>query len=85
MEKEDLKATTIIWSAIDLDPKRQIRVVSGPFKKRFKVHVREYYRESTEDVEYLPGRGVVVPPENLEQLIEGLILLQTRLEADKGD
>lgn len=79
--KKNINEEPITWAAIDMDEKRQIRVISDPFRGKMKFHIREFFRRSLDNIHYLPGRGIAFQPECLDEVIEALILMQTEYES----
>jgi hypothetical protein len=73
MSEKNPREEEIIYAVHQLDPKRQLRVFSSPFRGKVKVHVREYYRRDL-DSEYLVGRGMTFPPSALEEATKGMFL-----------
>lgn len=73
MSEKNPREEEIIYAFYQLDPKRQVRVFSSPFRGKVKMHVREFYRRD-EDSEYLVGRGMTFPPSALEEVTKGLFL-----------
>ncbi len=79
MPSIDPQESNITYSSFQLRPNAQVRVTTAPWKDKVKVHIREWYRHN-EDEEYIVGRGMTVPPEALEEIIQGLILAEQTLK-----
>lgn len=68
-----------IYSAIDLRPNAQLRVVRVPYNGSILYHVREYFR-SSEAEPYKPGRGIAIKAEHVTQVRRALQLIEEDLK-----
>lgn len=78
--KLDIQNSQITFSEVEIRDGAVVRVFTAPWKGTLKIHVRECYIKNPTDADYTVGRGVNFPPEAIDSIIEGLLLVKETLK-----
>ncbi len=73
----------IIFNRIEVGHEKEIRISRDIYKNRVMYNIRQWYVDNYD--EWQPGKGCVVKPESLHEIIEGLLTMEFWCQLTSSD